>query len=544
MREKRSRLITLALVLILVVPAFAGCGSRGRPARASYIVKQGGITIGGQQVNYLKDAGAVTYSANEHRPFEISDTTTYRKLTVTPDLARLKGYYANTTVPGASYRTYINPAGDRYYFLDDQLQIFNYVPSFSPERGFLPFEPDSAALLQVLVDKFLAARVDSAAALVIMPSKSSVLREVFVAKQGADRIRVTGEGVPDLSLTIDSAGLLTGMQGGGLVITTGSAGTLDSRPFAPTGKAREVQEVRVPTTDKLSNGDSLELAGSFYIPATKGPYRSVILVGEFGPEDRTGAGFLGRIAEQLTDRGMAVLTCDKRGVPRSQGKYSTYTYNSAVLDLNSEVDYLVLRGDVDANRIALVGFGEGGALACRVAASNPYVTALALMATPSVPLFPDLAGTQVEMRGGLGLLTKAEVNTAGLNIANLVNTVASTNAATIKIQGHELFLGWMRSQEGNSALASIGSLTIPVLVMQGGMDGNVPAKQSDELMRALEARGKSTQELALYDKLGHYFGPLLLEAQAVPYRDHPNVDTAVLEKLSGWLDANLKSKKQ
>ncbi len=544
MGKKRFRLITLAIVSILAVPAFGGCGSQGRPARVSYIVKQGGIAIGSQQVNYLKDPGAVTYSANEHRPFEISDTTTYRKLTVTSDLARLKGYYANTRVPGASYRTYISPTGDRYYFLDDQLQTFNYVPSFSPERGFLPFEPDSAVLLQALVDKFLAARLDSAAALVIMSSKSSVLREVLVAKHGADRIRVTGEGVPDLSLTIDSAGLLTGIQGGGLVITTGSAGTLDSRPFAPTGKAREVQEVRVPTTDKLSNGDRLELAGSFYIPAAKGPYRSVVLVGEFGPGDRTGAGFLGRIAEQLVDRGMAVLTCDKRGVPRSQGKYSTYTYDSAVRDLNSEVDYLVLRGDVDVNKIAMVGFGEGGALACRVAASNPYVTALALMATPSVPLFPDLAGTQVEIRGGLGMLTKSEVNAAGLNIDNLVSTVASTNAATTRIQGHELFLGWMRSQEGNSALTSIGGLTIPVLVMQGGLDGYIPAKQADELMRALEARGKGTQELALYDKLGHYFGPLLLEAQAVPYRDHPNVDTAVLEKLSEWLDANLRSKKQ
>ena len=51
MGEKRFRLITLAIVSILAVPAFGGCGSQGRPARVSYIIKQGGIAIGSQQVN-------------------------------------------------------------------------------------------------------------------------------------------------------------------------------------------------------------------------------------------------------------------------------------------------------------------------------------------------------------------------------------------------------------------------------------------------------------------------------------------------------------
>jgi hypothetical protein len=54
-------------------------------------------------------------------------------------------------------------------------------------------------------------------------------------------------------------------------------------------------------------------------------------------------------------------------------------------------------------------------------------------------------------------------------------------------------------------------------------------------MQALEARGRGTQELAFFENLGHDFGPMLLEGASVPYRAHPEVERAVLDKVAGWL---------
>lgn len=541
----KGRLFKLALcllALLMALPAFTGCGG-GRPAQVSYVVRQDRIAIGKQSVRYEKKAGETTYSASERRPYAVYDTTTYRAVAVTADLRSLKSYYSNRRVPGASYRTYINRAGSDYYYLDDKLQVFGYEPRLSAQRSFLPFEPDSACLMQALADKFFASRLKEAAALVIIPSRGSALREVLVKRESKGTLSVTGEGIPQLSLEFDGSGVLSQASGGGMVISRGGSGAMGSRPFQPTGKAREITDVKIATPDKLPGGDKLELAGSLYIPSGKRPYAAVVLAGDFGPQDRTGGGFLAQLARKLVDDGMAVLACDKRGVPQSQGGYGTYTFDTAVSDLNSQIDYLVLRGDVDIQRISLVGFGEGGAVACKVAAANPYVSSLALMATPSVPLFPQLSLVQVQGELNVGLVSRAEAVSAALQIQNLAGLVASTGATTIKLEGHGLFLGWMRSQAANGALTSVGALKVPVLVMQGGRDASVPPDQAKQIMATLQGRGTGTQELALFENLGHDFGPMLLEAQTVPYRDHPIVDPAVLKKLSGWLGANLKVKK-
>jgi hypothetical protein len=260
-----------------------------------------------------------------------------------------------------------------------------------------------------------------------------------------------------------------------------------------------------------------------------------VLEGDFGPQDRTGGGFLSELAERLVGEGIAVLVCDKRGIPQSQGKYATYTMDSAVRDLDAQVDYLFLRGDIDIERITAVGYGEGGQVAARVAASNPYVSALVMMATPSVPLWPDLALIQVGLAESAGLVPQADADAARIRVANQVGFVSLESGETAKVDGHEVFLGWMRSQAANDPPSSISSLDIPVLVVQGGRDGIVPPEQARQVMTVLEARGRSTQELALFEELGHNFGPLLLEGAAVPYRRHPTVDPAVLETISRWL---------
>lgn len=520
--------------LLLAVPLLAGgCGSR-RPGEASYVVKQGGIEIGEQTVRFSGEEGKAVYGATERRPFKVFDTTMYRKLAFSSDLKDLQEYYSSRRVPGAAYRTYLRRSGGSFTYLADELQTFDYQV-FPPGKVAIPYEPDSACLMQALADKFFTSGFDQATTLAVIPSRDAVMRELLIQREGKTGLKVTSPGVPEVSIRFGGDGILSKAEGGGLVIDRGRAGSMSSKPFMPTGRARALKEVMVQTPEKLPGGERLELAGSIYIPAGKRPYPAVVLAGDFGPQDRTGGGFLSQIAARLVDDGFAVLTCDRRGVPRSQGDYATYTLESATSDLNAQVDYLVLRGDIDIERIAMVGYGEGGQLASKVAASNPYVSSLVLMATPSVPLFPDLALRQADLGMSAGLLQPAEAAAARIRTETEVRLLNETSGNTLELGGHELFLGWMRSEAANDPLVSISLLEIPVLVAQGGRDGYVPVEEANRIMDALNARGKSTQKLALFEKLGHSFGTMFSEGATAPYRAHPEIDPEVLNAVSSWL---------
>lgn len=536
-RLVRSFLL-LALFLSLASGASAVLSGCARPGRGevAYTVEQGGIAIGSEIVSASRGPSEYEYAGVERRPFQVYPATTARRLTLTRDCKGLVGYYANTRVPGASYRTYLSLKDNRYSFLSDRLQTFDYIPVLTDSKRLLPLELDSACLLQALCDRFTASGFAEARALAVVPSTGSVLREVVVKRAGERRVSVSGPGLPDLELRLDGSGVLSRVEGGGLTIRkVQREGRRFSEPFAPAGRARAVKEVRVPVRTGKTGSGSLELTGSIYIPSGRSPYRAVVLAGGLGPQDRTGGGMLAQFAEKLVDDGMAVLTCDRRGVPESAGDFATYTRETAVSDLNSQVDYLVLRGDIDVEHISIVAYDEGGQLAAEVAAVNPYVSSLVVMATPSVRLYPELPAVQAEVAFNAGIIGPQEAEAQRIYLQNQELTLAEQDSQYARIEGHRLFLGWMRSQEGSDPLIPIAALRIPVLVIQGGRDASVPPAMAERIMEILSARPGGDEELALFEELGHDLGPMLTEAASVPSRAHPEVDPEVLEKASSWL---------
>lgn len=536
----RGRLKNGAAVLLVALclsAVIGGCG--GEPPETCYVITVDSVEVGSASVLVEKTGDRITYHGTERRPFLTCDTTRESKLTVSSDYKTLLGYTATRHVPGeshdndnggASYGINISVEGDDYSFMDDDLQVFEYVPELYFPRGFLPFEADSPCLLQALLDRFLASGLPDATALVIIPSRSSVFQDLSLRHDGEGRVKLEGGTTGEIELSYDGGGLLLEVAGsGGLEIRKGSAGSMDSKPYAPTEDARKVREVTVPTAD------GLELAGSLYFPRGEKPYPAVVLAGEFGPQDRTGGGFLSQVADHLAGEGMAVLTCDKRGIPESEGHYGTYTLGSAAGDLDSQIDYLVLRGDIDIDRISVVGYGEGGTVVGRAAAANPYVTTCALMATLSVRLFPDLARVNIEREAASGELMAQEAEAAERQVSALEWVLGQVQDDWVGLGGRRLFLGWMHSQQDNNPLGTIASLKMPVLVMQGGRDQQVPASQALEIMDVLGARENGEEELVLFEELGHEFGRFIPEEEARPYRAHPLIEDEVLGTLSRWL---------
>ncbi|HEY9857563.1 MAG TPA: alpha/beta fold hydrolase [Stenomitos sp.] len=132
----------------------------------------------------------------------------------------------------------------------------------------------------------------------------------------------------------------------------------------------------------------VQLAGTLTMPRTQGPHPAVLLITGSGAQDRDET-ILGHrpfrlIADDLTRRGFAVLRVDDRGVGGSTGSVIQSTTADFALDVKAGLRFLQSRPEIDRRHIGLVGHSEGGLIAPMVAAGNPDVAFVVLLAGPGM----------------------------------------------------------------------------------------------------------------------------------------------------------------
>lgn len=84
-----------------------------------------------------------------------------------------------------------------------------------------------------------------------------------------------------------------------------------------------------------------------------------------------------RFARALTPRGYAVLAFDYRGFGLSEGERGRLVPQEWVLDVRAAVDRVSCHPQLDADRVALIGWGLGGGVVVTEAADDPRVKVLA-----------------------------------------------------------------------------------------------------------------------------------------------------------------------
>src|SRR6185295_15014513 len=154
---------------------------------------------------------------------------------------------------------------------------------------------------------------------------------------------------------------------------------------APAGAPFTAEDVTV-------EAKGFKLAGTLLTPSSgKPPYPAVVTITGSGQQTRDEylplAGLekyrpFRQIAEALASRGIAVLRVDDRGVGQSGGRETLTVSTSANFadDVRAQVDFLRERKEIDPARIALIGHSEGGIIAPMVAASDPAIAAIVLLA--------------------------------------------------------------------------------------------------------------------------------------------------------------------
>lgn len=186
------------------------------------------------------------------------------------------------------------------------------------------------------------------------------------------------------------------------------------------------------------------------------------------PVTGTDEGVFSRTARLLREEGIASLRIDFRDSGESDGAFEFTTYERQVADGLAALDWLAAEPRVRGDRIALIGWSQGGLVATAVAGRGNRPVAVALWAAVADPL--------PTMTGALG----AEVVAAGL-------AAGPDEAVPITLPwGAEIALrrGYFEGLTTFSPTAEIAAWRGPLFVAQGSRDDLVPPASAERLIAA------------------------------------------------------------
>jgi fermentation-respiration switch protein FrsA (DUF1100 family) len=325
------------------------------------------------------------------------------------------------------------------------------------------------------------------------------------------------------------------------------------RPQEPV-KPYPYREEEVSYENKLQN---VHLAGTLTIPAGKGPFPAVVLITGSGPQDRDEA-LLGHrpflvLSDYLTRQGIAVLRVDDRGVGKSTGVFATSTTADFATDTEASLAYLKTRSEADPHKLGLIGHSEGGVIAPMVAARNPDVAFVVMMAGTGVRGDEVLAEQSAAIKESMGA-SHAEAEKAGTSEREvLLLAEREKDDAIVEQRLRELAGGKMSEAQIAAQMKQIRSpwfqyflqydpatalrkVTCPVLALNGDKDKQViPSQNLPAIRKALEAAGNTHFEIVELPGLNHLFQTAKTGAPSEYGEIEETISPLALNKIASWI---------
>lgn len=291
---------------------------------------------------------------------------------------------------------------------------------------------------------------------------------------------------------------------------------------APANAPYTAEDVVIPTTRGYT------LAGTLTRPKGAAKMPVVVTISGSGPQDRDSrisivpnyAPFRD-IADTLGRRGIAVLRFDDRGVGASGGAASRANATSADFadDVASAVAYLRARADIDGTRIALAGHSEGGFIAPMVAAKDPSVRAIALLAGPAYNGRRVLEFQNENAIKAATQLTETQRDSIRRTVPKGLDSLAAANT----------WMGFFMKTEPSAALRRVKQ---PTLVLQGNTDQQVTPEQADSIVTILKSSGNTRVTVQRFPATNHLF---LVDPSGAPAGYTALKDTRVRREVLGAL---------
>ncbi|MCL2589229.1 MAG: alpha/beta fold hydrolase, partial [Oscillospiraceae bacterium] len=308
----------------------------------------------------------------------------------------------------------------------------------------------------------------------------------------------------------------------------------------------------------IGAGTAFPLDGILSIPDdATGPVPAAIIVHGSGPSDMDGtmpgAGntiYL-EIAEFLAANGVAVIRYDKRtfthGLQMMEELGSSLTvWEESIEDALFAAELLRADPRIDADRIYIIGHSLGGILAPRIYAADGDFAGLVLMGASPRPLLEVIVE---QMRASIasaiemGLVEEADMTDMRADmdvLEDLLDTLPDMpqeEARELQLPMTGAFAYYFQDLMIHSFARYAADITVPVLVMQGGRDFQVPTDPDFALLQELFA-GRDDVTFLLFADLNHSFIPstatnFVEHASSVMEAGH--VYTPALQDMIDWI---------
>jgi hypothetical protein len=386
----------------------------------------------------------------------------------------------------------------------------------------------------------------------VTPESLRAAWEAEIGRQGA----VTGIGAPVSEPTGTGDTLLklpvVFAHGAATVLASVSEGWLTGLQIAPAGAAQPTQPWQPPdyadpatlSEQEVTVGSGpLAVPGTLTRPVAPGPHPAVVMLVGSGPLDRDET--IGRnkpfkdIAWGLAAAGFATVRFDKVTYAHPDKLDATFTIDDEYLHhALAAVELLQRSPGIDPERVFILGHSLGGTVAPRIAAAEPSVAGLILLAGGAEPIH-WAAVSQFRYLASLDPSTAAASQQIIDNVTRQAEAVDNLDPST-PTPAADLPFGtpaayWL-SLRGYDPTAEAAKVGRPMLVLQGARDYQVTV--ADDLSRWQAAlSGRPDVTVHVYDADNHFFfaghGP------STPAEMEPaqHADPAVVTDIAAWVAA-------
>ena len=284
----------------------------------------------------------------------------------------------------------------------------------------------------------------------------------------------------------------------------------------------------------------ITIAGTLTLPKKEGVFPVVILISGSGPQNRDEE-LLGHkpflvLSDFLTRNGIAVLRYDDRGTAQSEGDFKTATSADFATDVESAIEYLKTRNEINRKQIGLIGHSEGGIIAPMVANKSKDVAFIVLLAGTGLQgdqillsqqkLIGKASGISDELLQENELINKKAFDVVKesnsleqleIELTNLLNQFLVDNPKTdipqgmssddfVKLQVTQVVNPWMQYFIKYDPSPALEKVKCPVLALGGEKDLQVPAKENlGAIKNALTKGGNKIVSIKELANLNHLF---------------------------------------
>lgn len=359
------------------------------------------------------------------------------------------------------------------------------------------------------------------------------------------QVSFAGATVP-LLVTVDAEGRVAGLHLGEAAPVGSAAPSASPEPSAEASPAAYVDPDAFTETEVTVGEAPWALSGTLSMPKGAGPFPAVVLVAGSGAQDRDETigpnKPLRDLAWGLASNGVAALRYEKRtkayGQQLAAQAGSVTVKEETVDDAVAAVDLLRATQGIDPERVFVAGHSLGGYLAPRIAEqAGDRVAGIAMLeanSRPLVRLIADQLAYLASDEGGADPQAKAMLDAlpAQIALAESPDLSPSTPASQLPLGVPAPYWLDLRAYD---APATARDLAMPILLVQGGRDYQVPPSELAGWRTALQGRDDVT--IREYPALNHLLLAGTGPSRPAEYAQPGHVAPEVVADLAAWVQA-------